>query len=455
MIKHDEGMIKMMSNKPKLAIFGGPKAIQSDIGDMFKWPIITEEDETVVLDVLRRGGMSSLDVTMKFEKDFSDWMGTKYSLGFSSGTASLHGAMFGCKVGAGDEIICPSMTYWASALPAFSLGATVAFADILKDTLCIDPDDIEHRITPRTKAIVVVHFCGYPADMDRIMEIAKRHNIKVIEDVSHAQGGLYKGRKLGTIGDVAAMSLMSGKAFAIGEAGILTTNDLEIYERAIAFGHYERFDERIQTKELQPFEGLPMGGYKYRMHQLSSAVGRVQIKYYDARCEEIRKSMNYFWDLLEGVQGIRAHRVPKDSDSNMGGWYAPCGFMYPEELGGLSVTRFVEAVGAEGFGGYVGCNAALHLHPLFNTCDIYGHGKPTAILNTDHDVRQGAGSLPVSESINMLVYSIPWFKHYCPEIIEEYANAYRKVAENFEELLEGDEGNPAQLGGWHLFRHSN
>lgn len=437
-----------------LAIFGGPKAVKSDPGDMFTWPIITEEDEEAVLEVLRRGAMSGTDVTMQFEKEFAEWQGTKYALGFSSGTAALQGAMFGCKVGVGDEIICPSVTYWASALPCFSLGATVVFAEIDPKTLCIDPNDIEHRITSRTKAIVVVHYLGHPADMDPIMEIARRHGVKVIEDVSHAQGGLYKGRKLGTIGDVAAMSLMSGKSFAIGEAGMLVTDDLEIYERAIALGHYERFGDNIQTESLKPFAGLPMGGYKYRMHQLSSAVGRVQLKYYDARCEEIRKAMNYFWDLLEGVPGLRAHRPPKDSGSNMGGWYAPHGLYCPEELGGLSVTRFAEAVRAEGCP-YCspGCNSPLHLHPLFNTCDVYGHGKPTRIANSDRDLRQPPGSLPVSEGIGKRVYSIPWFKHYRPEIIEEYANAYRKVAENYRELLPGDKGDPPHLGAWHFFRH--
>jgi Predicted pyridoxal phosphate-dependent enzyme apparently involved in regulation of cell wall biogenesis len=231
--------------------------------------------------------MSGTDVTMQFEKEYAVWQDVKYTLGFNNGTAAIHSAMYGCKVGAGDEIICPSVTYWASALPAFSLGATITFADIDPDTLCINPTDIEHRITDHTKAIVVVHLSGHPADMDPIMEIARKYKIKVIEDVSHAQGGLYKGRKLGTIGDVAAMSLMSGKSFAIGEAGILATNNFEIYERALAFGHYERFGNSIKTESLLPYNGLPLGGYKYRMHQLSSAVGRVQLKYYD---KDVRKS---------------------------------------------------------------------------------------------------------------------------------------------------------------------
>ncbi|MCC6442664.1 MAG: DegT/DnrJ/EryC1/StrS family aminotransferase [Armatimonadetes bacterium] len=441
------------ANSP-LALFGGPKAVQSDPGDIFTWPIITEEDEQAVLEVLRRGGMSDTEVTMEFEKEFAAWQGTEYALGFNTGTAAVQAAMFGCKLGVGDEVICPSKTYWASALPAFALGATVVFAEADPDTLCLDPGDIEHRITDRTKAILVVHYLGYPADMDPIMEIARKHHIKVIEDVSHAQGGLYKGRKLGTIGDVGAMSLMSGKSLAIGEAGIVVTDDREIYERAIALGHYERFDDRIETESLRPFLGLPMGGYKYRMHQLSSAVGRVQIKYYDERCEEIRKAMNYFWDLLAGIPGIRAHRPCKDSGSNMGGWYAAHGLYRSEELGGLSVTRFCQAVSAEGVGCSPGANAALHLHPVFNTCDIYGHGKPTRIAHSERDLRQCPGSLPVTEKLGTMVYSIPWFKHYRPAIIEEYANAYRKAAESCRELLQDDPGNPPHLGGWHFFPHS-
>jgi perosamine synthetase len=164
----------------KLALFGGPKSVQSDPGDIFTWPIITKEDEDAVLDVLHRRAMSGTDITKQFEKEFAKWQGTEYALAFSSGTAAIQTAMFACKVGVGDEIIAPSVTYWASALQAYSLGATPVFAEIDTDSLCIDPNDIEHRITDRTKAIVVVHYLGHPADMDPIMEIAQKHNIKVI-----------------------------------------------------------------------------------------------------------------------------------------------------------------------------------------------------------------------------------------------------------------------------------
>jgi dTDP-4-amino-4,6-dideoxygalactose transaminase len=443
----------MKKNGEKLAILGGPKAVQADSGDLFDWPIITAEDEAAVLDVLHRRAMSSSDVTQAFEQEFAAWQGTRYALGFNNGTAALHAAMYGCGVGVGDEIISQSLTYWATCLPAFSLGGTVVFADVEPHSLCMDPKDIEHRITKRTKAIVVVHYLGHPADMDPIMEIARRHKLKVIEDVSHAQGALYKGRKVGTIGDVAAMSMMTGKSLASGEGGVLATDNLEIYERALTLGHYERYNEKLQTATLRPFAYLPVGGYKYRMHQMSSAVARVQLKHYDGRCAEIQRAMNRFWDLLEGVPGLRAHRPAKDSGSTMGGWYAAHGLYRPEELGGLSVTRFCQAVTAEGANAGPGCNLPLHLHPLFNTCDVYGHGRPTRIANSDRDLRQPAGSLPVTERTGASTYYIPWFKHDRPAIIGDYAAAYRKVAENYKPLLKDDPGNAQNLGGWHFFSH--
>ena len=348
--------------------------------------IITKEIEDAVLKVLREGKMSGNDVTKEFEKEYAKWHGMEYALGHSTGTGALHGAMFGLGIGHGDEIICPSMTYWASGLPVYSLGGTVVFADIDPETLCIDPNDIEGRISERTKAIVVVHYAGRPADMDPIMEIARKHNIKIIEDVSHAHGALYKRKLTGTFGDVSAFSLMSGKSLAVGEAGIMLTNDRRIFERALLFGHYARHNE-IQLEDLKPLTGLPWGGYKYRMHQLSSAVGLVQIKNYPKQMKEIDKAMNYFADLLEEAPGIKVRRPEKDSGTTMGGWYAARGLYKPEELGGLSIQRFCEAVNAEGATCSPGANKALHSHPVFNDIDVYNQGKPTRIANSPKSVR--------------------------------------------------------------------
>ncbi len=421
----------------KLAIHGGPKSVQREAGDTFTWPIVTREDEEAVLEVLRRGAMSATDVTRKFEEDLSQWFGMKYALCHNTGTAAIQAAMWACGVRTGDEVICQSLTYWGSVLQVFTLGGTVVFAETNPQTLTLDPADVEHRITPRTKAIIAVHYCGHPTDMDPIMEIANRRGLKVIEDVSHAQGALYKGRLLGTIGHVGAMSIMSGKSLACGEGGFLVTNDEAIYQQAAAFGHYERGPE-LTNPEVKPFAGMPLGAYKYRMHQLSSAVGRVQLRHYRTRMGEIQQAMNYFWDLLEGVPGIRAHRPPKGSGSTMGGWYAAHGIYVPEELGGLPIARFCEAVRAEGVPACnPGANPLMHLHPVLNEADVYGHGKPTRIAHSDRDLRQPKGSLPISEGIPERCFWIPWFKHFRPELIEEHAAAFRKVAEGAGELARG------------------
>ena len=181
-------------------------------------------------------------------------------------------------------------------------------------------------------------------------------------------------------------------------------------------------------------------------------MARVQLRRYPEQMAEIDKAMNYFWDLLEGVPGVKAHRPPKGSGCTMGGWYAASGLYRPEELDGLSVHRFCEAVTAEGAAISPGCNKALHLHPVFNTIDVYGEGKPTRIANLPDgvDVRQPPGSLPVAEGIQERVFHIPWFKRYRPEIIEQYASAIRKVAENYGDLLVDDPGNPPDAGSWFL-----
>lgn len=435
------------SVEKELAIKGGIKAVSEDnnLKKLFHWPIVTSEDEQAVLEVLRNGSMSGTDITKKFEAEFASWIGADHALGYCNGTASLLASMWACGVGAGDEIICPSMTYWASAVQALSLGAAVNFADIDPNTLCIDPNDVEHRIGHRTKAIVVVHYAGHPCEMDEIMAIAKKHSVKVIEDISHAQGSLYKGRMVGTIGDIAGMSMMTGKSFAVGEAGMMVTNDRNLYERCISFGHYARtgvvsnynpVDKQVHDESLSHFAGIPLGGAKHRMNQTCAAMGRVQLKNYPARIAEIDKAMKRFWNLLEGAPGIRSHMPAEDSGSTMGGWYFARGLYNADELGGLSCEKFCEAVLAEGVECcYPGANKPLHLHSVFHEADIFNQGKPTMVAFGQRDVRQGLGSLPVSEKVNEIAFGIPWFKHDEPEIIEQYAAAYRKVAINATDLL--------------------
>ena len=419
-----------------LAIHGGPRANPEVVlqDDMFHWPIVTEEDISAVTAVMRAGSFSGLEETKAFEAEWGQYLGRPYNLSYPNGTLALQVAMYVAGVRRGDEIICPTITYWASILQCFTLGATAVFTDVDKDTLCIDPDDIEHRITDKTKAIMVVHYCGYPCDMDAIMAIAEKHNITVIEDVSHAHGALYRGRMVGSIGHISAMSMMGIKSFAIGEAGMLCTNDKSMYEHAIAYAHYARHGE-LESPHLQANAGLPLGGIKGRLNQTCSAMGRVQLRHYPNRIKTIQSAMNRFWDLLEGTPGLKPHRPAIDSGSTMGGWYNPIGLYDPEKLSGLSVDRFIDAVRAEGGRPGRGVNFPLHLHPVMNDADVFGDGKPTRLAFTNRDVRQSAGSLPIAEAVGSKAFGIPYFKHDRPEIIERYAAAYRKVAMQADKLL--------------------
>jgi len=429
-----------------LALFGGKPAVGEESKDLFLWPIITEEDEQAILSVLHNRDMSGTEITKRFEKEMADWLGVKYALGYCNGTAGILGALWACGVGAGDEVICPSMTYWASAAPALTLGAAVNFADIDATTLCIDPNDIEHRICPRTKAIVVVHYAAHPCDMDRIIPIAHKYGLKVIEDASHAQGSLYKGRRCGTLGDVSVMSLMTAKSFAIGEGGMVFTNDRSIFERCISYGFYERTgsaseffspDNQLTNPALMRFAGIPAGGCKQRMHQMSSAMGRVQLKYYDQRIAEIDKAMGYFWDSLSGVPRLAAHRVSKVDGSSMGGWYYAQGLFDDEDLPEKALAKVCKALRAEGVGVCAPCkNGPLHLHPVFNDLDIFHFGSPTMLSFAERDVRQGKGTLANSERITERAFSVPWFKHPDFAKIDPYVEAFRKVFKSLDAILQ-------------------
>jgi perosamine synthetase len=439
----------------KLSLLGGTAAVSNEQEDMFKWPIVTEAHEKAVLEVLRAGQMSGVEVTKQFERKFADWVGMKYALGCPNGTSAILEGLYALGVQKGDEVICPSITFWASVVQLYTLRATPVFADIDPQTLNIDPIDIERRISGRTKAIVVVHYSGMPADMDAIMTIAEKHNLKVLEDCAHAHGSLYKGKPVGTFGDAAMFSVMTGKSFAVGEGGLLLTDDREVYEKALLWGHYIRHNE-LTIDGIKEYGGLPCGGVKNRMHQLTSAMGVVQVDHYPAQMKEIDKAMNYFCDGLDGLEAIIPIRPKEGSSSTKGGWYFPLFHYDREKLGGLSIKRFCDALRAEGTTAAPGCNKPLHLHPLFTAMDIFNDGKPTRIANLkdaeDFEVNQ---SLPVSEGINKKVIQVPWFKHFRKDIIDEHITAFKKVVCGFEGLLDGDLEQTDDLGGYSSFFKNN
>jgi len=432
----------------KLAINGGTPEFQpQELGNnnpALRWPVYTQEDEDAVLDVMRNRKMSGTDITKKFEQAYAEYVGAEHVLGYCSGTASLHAAMWACGVGAGDEVIAPSLTYWATCTAALSLGAAVNFADIDPVTLCLDPKDIEHRICERTKAIIVVHYMGYPADMDAIMQIARKHNVKVIEDASHAHGCLYKNQMTGTIGDIAGQSMMTGKSFALGEAGVVITNNRNLYERCISYGHYERtgvannFNSSaryITDPELIKFAGIPLGGRKDRMNQWCSALGLVQLKYFAERIERIEEAMQYLADEMDKLPGLKVHRPQRGSGTTKGAWYSSCCHYAPEELDGLPVEKFIAAMQAENVAiGGLG-NFPLHLHNVFNEADLFNQGKPTALAFGQRDVRQGKGALPVSEITPSRIFRYSRFTKLDKDLIGRFVNTIKKVIDNRGELL--------------------
>ena len=426
----------------KLALLGGVPVVSKEeeatFGGLFKWPIVNEAMRKANDRVLCDCKMSATDITDEFEAKFAAWNGTKYASSAPNGTASLIAAFYAVGLRPGDELICPSITYWASCLGAIHLGASVVFADVDPDTLTLDPKSFEAHITPRTKAVVPVHVYGQPCDMDPIMAIARKHGIKVVEDVSHAQGGLYKGRKLGTIGDCGAMSLMTGKSFAIGEGGMLVTDDKELYRRVVRWGQYERIVRNYSAQEIALTKNLPFGGVKNRLNQCSAAIGIEQLKKYDSECAEIEKAMLYYHKGIEDVKGIKMI-YPKWANSNKAGWYYSRAIYDSEAFGGLKVDTVVAALNKEVGRGYgAGCNFPLHTSSIFEDADIFGDGKPPAKKNLPSGVSPKAetGRLPVAENVLPRVIGDPSFKHFDKAKIDRYIEAVHKVAANVDALRE-------------------
>jgi len=418
-----------------LAINGGPKAVTKDPGDIFVFPRIDERDEKALLDMLHSRQMSSAEAGREFGDKYAQWQGTKYGLATNTGTAAITSCFYGVGIGCGDEVIVPSFTYWASVVPLLILRAVPVFADIDPMTLTIDPNDIEHRITPRTKAIMVVHLYSHPADMDPIMEIAERHGLYVIEDVSQAHGALYKGRMVGSIGHVSGASVMTGKALPAGEGGVLCTNDQEIFERAIVFGHYVRIPTDCKMEKYKRLAGLSLGGVKYRMNGFSAAMALVQLEKFPKLLPEYVAASKLWWDLVKDIPGIIPH-YPRWENSDRGGGYAPHGIYDVQAApNNLPLKAFARAVEAEG----VQCalNAyypTLHMHPAFQDVSIYGEDKPTCIAYAERDVRLKPEDLPHTVAAHTRVYSVPRFCYCDEEYITQCANAYRKVMEHADEV---------------------
>ena len=261
----------------------------------------SEEIQRVV-DVLESEWLTMGPETEAFEAAFARFLDVKHAIAVTNGTAALHLAHHVMDIGPGDEVIVPSLTFIATANSVLYTGATPVFSDVTgTHDFNIDPDDIERRITPRTKGIAVLHYAGYPADMDRIQSIARRHGLYVVEDAAHAPGSMYKGRKLGTIGDVGCFSFFPNKNMSTGEGGLVVTNDDRLAERIRRARSHSMTSltwDRVRG-HANSYDVLDLG-FNYRIDEVRAAMGHAQLERLESNNNRRKVLMEkYLTGLLE------------------------------------------------------------------------------------------------------------------------------------------------------------
>lgn len=333
----------------KLVIEGGKPTIQEKLPS---WPWFTEEIIQAAMEPLKTGKVNywTGPLGMEFEKHFAKWCGIKYAISTSSGTSALHTALGALNIGPGDEVITVPYTFIASSFCIVQAGAIPVFADVRREDHCIDPEDIEGKITPRTRAIIPVHLYGNVCEMDEIMVIAKKHGFYVIEDAAEAHGALYKGKKVGSIGDVGAFSFCQNKTFTTGgEGGMVVTNNEEIAWEARSFrDHGYDVEKRMSLLEME--QALPYIhrriGFNYRMTEMQSAIGLKELERIDTwNLPRRRRYGEILIDELSDCPQIKY--LPVHNKEKVNGFYV---FPIVLDLDRLTCdkNRFLKAILAEG-----------------------------------------------------------------------------------------------------------
>jgi dTDP-4-amino-4,6-dideoxygalactose transaminase len=304
--------------------------------------------------VITRGQLfrygSELNECTKFERELAEKMGTKHALVVTSGTAALICALAGLEVGPGDEVILPAYTFMASALAPLALGAIPVIAEI-DESLTLDPEDVEKKISSRTKVIMPVHMVGLPCDMRGIMRIARRHEVKVVEDACQADGGSYRGKRLGAIGDVGAFSFNYYKNITCGEGGAVITDDRVAYERALIF-----HDGGAAFRPGAAAIGVPFfAGFNFRMNEILAAVLRVQLRRIDGLLKRNRANKARF---LAGVADHPRLRPIKHNDLE-GECATVVGFLFADEP---QARRFMAALSRHGVGSSTPIDSGRHVY---------------------------------------------------------------------------------------------
>lgn len=259
-----------------------------------------QEEKDAVARVIESGQLfkvnkGPLQEVQNFEKELKEKLGAEHTILMTSGQGALVSALVGMGIGPGDEVIVPAYTYIATAMAVVAAGAVPVIAEI-DETLMIDPSDVEKKITSRTKAVIPVHMRGFPCDMDRLTAIAKKHGIKILEDACQADGGSYKGKYLGTIGDAGALSFNYFKIISAGEGGALLTDNKEIFERALIY--HDSSAVAFFGNQMEDFSVEPFCGTELRTNEITAAILREQLKKLDGILADLRRNKKKLMELL-------------------------------------------------------------------------------------------------------------------------------------------------------------
>jgi dTDP-4-amino-4,6-dideoxygalactose transaminase len=333
------------------------------------WPVFADDEIEAVLAVLRSGKVNywTGQEGRLFEQEFAEYVGTRHAIALANGTVALELALHALGIGPGDEVITTSRTFIASASAIVMRGATPVMADIDRESQNITADTIAAVLSEKTRAIIAVHLAGWPCDMDPIMQLARERGVKVIEDCAQAHGAVYKGRKVGSIGDVGAFSFCQDKIMTTGgEGGMLTTNDSAVWERAWAFkDHGKSYDAVYRRKHPIGFRWLHESfGTNWRITEMQAAIGRKVLKKLNNWVERRRLNADMLNRSFSRISGLRV-TVPSP-DVYQHSYYKYYTFVRPDYLpNGLSRDLIIEKLNAQGIPCFSGSCSEIYREKAF------------------------------------------------------------------------------------------
>lgn len=412
-----------------LAIKGGKKEIKVR-GPHFPWPLITKNSQKAVVRQLYES-ISIYDhsgIIKELEDKFAKFHGKKYALLTNSGTQAIHSMYVGAGLKEGDEVICPAYTFYATVTPILFTGAIPVLCDC-DEYGNLDPLELSKKLTKKTKAVVVTHMWGIPANMDPIVKFCKDHNLMLFEDASHAHGATYKKRLCGTFGAAAAWSLQGQKIISGGEGGIVLTDDAEIYYRMLLFGHYNKRCRQEIPKDHKLYKYAVTGmGLKLRAHTLSTALALEQFAHLPDWLKQKRKFALFLDKEFSKINAVITPKPPYECEPS---WYAYTFRIDSKKLDGLSPEKFYEALKAEGAyeADRPGSTCPLNLLPLFQA--------PGELFPCYEGLfSYHPGDFPRAEEFFRQAIKIPvWTRKSDTKLVRQYAKAIGKVAKNYRELI--------------------